>query len=156
MPKTSLLKSFLIAVSTVLLTATSAAANRQVYHDYARVLNVSPIMETIQVPVRRKDCRPTTPTRRELRSHSPPMGDVQPLRSGLTLADAIRQERSYYFSLETAHTNRECRWIEEFETRERIVAYRVRFRYGQDTFVRRLDHDPGERLRIRVEVRPMD
>ena len=156
MSRPSQIKSFLIGVSSVLLTATGAAANRQVYHDYARVLNVSPIMETIQVPVRREDCRPPTPIRRQRQNHSLPRGDVQPDHSGLTLADAIRQDRSHQLTLATPHTDRYCRWVEEFETRERIVAYRVRFRYGRDIFVRRLDHDPGDRLRIKVEVRPMD
>lgn len=156
MSKTSLVKSVVICVSSVLITTTGAAANRQVYHDYARVLNVSPIMETIQVPVRREDCQTPARIRRELQTRSPPTGDVRPNHSGLTLADAIRQDRDYQLSLATPHIDRECRWIEVFEAREKIVAYWVRFRYGKDTFVRRLDHDPGDRLRIRVELRPMD
>lgn len=156
MSKPRLLKSFLIGVSSLLLTATVAAANRQVYHDYARVLNVSPIMETIQVPVRREDCQPPPPIRHQRETHAPIVSDVQPDHTGHTLADAIRLERSHQLSLATAHTERHCRWIEEFETRERIVAYRVRFRYGRDIFVRRLNHDPGDRLQIRVEVQPLD
>ena len=156
MSKTALLKSFVIVVSTVLSTATGAAASRQVYHDYARVLNVSPIMETIQVPVRRLDCQTPARIRRERQIHSPLTSDVRPKHPGLTLADAIRQDRAYQSSSATPHTERNCRWVEAFETSERIVAYRVRFRYGGDTFVRRLDHDPGDRLRIRVELRPMD
>ena len=156
MSEPQLFKSFLMGVSSLLLTATVAAANRQAYHDYARVLNVSPIMETIQVPVRREDCQPPTPIRYQRETHAPTVGDVQPDHSGRTLADAIRLERSHQLSLATTQTERHCRWIEEFETRERIVAYRVRFRYGRDIFVRRLNHDPGDRLHIRVEVLPLD
>ena len=156
MSKPRLLKSFLIGLSSLLLTATAPAASRQVYHDYARVLNVSPIMETIQVPVRREDCQPPTPIRHQRETHAPTVGDVQPDHSGRTLADAIRLERSHQLSLATAQTEPHCRWIEEFATRERIVAYRVRFRYGRDIFVRRLNHDPGDRLHIRVEVLPLD
>ena len=156
MSKPSTLEILLIGLSTALVTTTGEAANQQIYHDYARVLKVSPIMETIQVPVRREDCQTPARTRRELPTRSPPIGDLRPNHSGLTLADAIRQDWTYQLLLATPRTKRECRWIEVFETREHIVAYRVRFRYGKDTFVRRLDHDPGDRLRIRVEVRPLD
>ena len=36
----------------------------------------------------------------------------------------------------------------------RIVAYDVEYQYKGQTFISRLDHDPGSRLRIRIAITP--
>jgi hypothetical protein len=38
----------------------------------------------------------------------------------------------------------------------RIVAYDIEYRYKGDTYMSRLGHDPGSRLRIRIAVTPAE
>jgi uncharacterized protein YcfJ len=42
------------------------------------------------------------------------------------------------------------------QTVRRVVAYDVEYTYKGDTYMSRLDHDPGNRLRVRVSVVPDD
>jgi uncharacterized protein YcfJ len=42
------------------------------------------------------------------------------------------------------------------QTVRRIVAYDVEYNYKGDTYMSRLDYDPGNRLRVRVSVVPDD
>lgn len=37
-----------------------------------------------------------------------------------------------------------------------LVGYQVAYRYQGQVYVTRMDYDPGERLRVRVTVRPAD
>ena len=47
-----------------------------------------------------------------------------------------------------------CPLLEETVTVTRHEGYDVEYRYRGEVFVSRLDHDPGDRLRIRVAVIP--
>ena len=44
----------------------------------------------------------------------------------------------------------------EEQGERRIVAYDVEYIYKGETFMSRLDHDPGSRLRIRIAITPDD
>ena len=39
--------------------------------------------------------------------------------------------------------------------REQIIAYRVRYEYGGDIFVRRMQKHPGQRVLVRVNLTPL-
>ena len=53
------------------------------------------------------------------------------------------------------YTNeRRCSTIEEYEIEERLVGYRVKYRYKGQTFTTRMDHDPGDEIRLRVSLQP--
>lgn len=47
-----------------------------------------------------------------------------------------------------------CRTVEVERNERRIVGYDVEYQYKGDTYMSRLDYDPGSRLRIRVSVTP--
>ena len=57
----------------------------------------------------------------------------------------------YYSSTETR-----CRTVQSSSEERRIAGYDVQYRYRGDVFMSRLDYDPGERLRVRVSVDPVD
>ncbi|MFP6815814.1 MAG: glycine zipper 2TM domain-containing protein [Pseudomonadales bacterium] len=82
-------------------------------------------------------------------------------RKALTVAGAIlgasianqasRDRRDEYASAEPRRCSR------QFETREveEIAGYLVRYRYHGQEFVKRMEHDPGERVRVEVAVTPV-
>ena len=47
----------------------------------------------------------------------------------------------------------ETRYDTQWE--ERITGYDVRYRYRGETYNTRMDYDPGEKIRVRVQVRPV-
>lgn len=49
-----------------------------------------------------------------------------------------------------------CETVDEVEYEERVVGYDVTYRYGGETRTARMDHDPGNSLRVRVDVTPAE
>ena len=47
-----------------------------------------------------------------------------------------------------------CRTVEVERDERRIIGYDVEYQYKGDTYMSRVDYDPGSRLRIRVSVSP--
>jgi len=57
-------------------------------------------------------------------------------------------------SYETTQTR--CREVTSVSEQRRIVGYDVEYKYRGEVYVSRLSYDPGERLRVRVNVQPAD
>ena len=53
-------------------------------------------------------------------------------------------------------TQTRCRQIDQVSEQRRIVGYDVEYRYRGEVYNSRLSYDPGERLRVRVQVLPAD
>ncbi len=53
-------------------------------------------------------------------------------------------------------TERHCRVAQDATPERRVVAYDVQYRYRGDVYMSRLNFDPGERLRVRVSVEPVE
>ena len=53
-------------------------------------------------------------------------------------------------------TQTQCRDVNSVNEQRRIVGYDVEYRYRGEVYMSRLDYDPGERLRVRVSVTPVD
>lgn len=53
-------------------------------------------------------------------------------------------------------TETHCREVRTVSEQRRIMGYDVEYRYQGDVYVSRLDYDPGERLRVRVNVTPAE
>lgn len=49
-----------------------------------------------------------------------------------------------------------CRQIQNVGQERRIVGYDVEYRYRGHAYLSRLDYDPGERVRVRVSVTPVN
>ena len=61
-----------------------------------------------------------------------------------------RSNDGYYNDVEPR-----CRMVEG-TVENRVVAYDVQYRYRGDVFMSRLDYDPGDRLRVRVNIQPAE
>lgn len=53
-------------------------------------------------------------------------------------------------------TQTSCRQVSSVSEQRRIVGYDVEYRYRGEVYTSRLNYDPGERLRVRVQVDPAD
>ena len=47
-----------------------------------------------------------------------------------------------------------CEMVHDYHEEERIEGYDVRYVYNGRTFVRRMDHPPGRKVRVRAKVTP--
>ena len=53
-------------------------------------------------------------------------------------------------------TSQDCRVVEVEREDRRVAGYDVEYRYRGEVYLSRLDYDPGERLRVRVSVEPIE
>lgn len=119
---------------------------------YAQVLRVVPVYRDVQVMQARTDCADAGLV---LASAEPvpaaraaAVGAL--LHTGFAAAAASPGQRHDEAAAEPA----ECPLVDESVTVTRHEGYDVEYRYRGEVFVSRLDHDPGDRLRIRVAVIP--
>ena len=174
----------LAALATVLgLVAAPAGADPypsgRVYYDYARVLDVQPIYRTVRIPREERECWDERVAVRERHggdSYTPMIvggiiGGVVGShigkgrgRDAATVAGTILGAsigRDIARSSAEAHedvyytTETRCRVRKVYHEEERIDGYRVTYRYRGHTFVTRMPHEPGRRIRVRVRVTPV-
>lgn len=150
-----------------------------VNYGYADVIRVDPIYETVRYREPREECYDEDVTVRERGGGDPTGGTVAGAiigglignqvgsgsgRRAATAAGAIiggsvghnvdrnngGPDRVY------RDTERRCRLVDVEREDRRIAGYDVEYRFKGDVYVSRLDHDPGNKLRVRVSVSPAD
>jgi uncharacterized protein YcfJ len=52
-------------------------------------------------------------------------------------------------------TVRQCEAIYDYHEEERLIGYQVRYRYNNEDYSVRMDNDPGQQVRVRVDVQPV-
>jgi uncharacterized protein YcfJ len=128
-----------IGIGILLLLAglSSGLANAVEYQAFAPVLKVEPIVETRYEPVTREVCTEPDESAREFNKVAATIGE-----------DIRRQMRLW-------QQQHRCRNVTEQRARERVVGYRVTYRYGGETATTRLSYDPGERMPVNVSLSPL-
>jgi uncharacterized protein YcfJ len=121
------------------LMASSLSAG-EVLYDYAEVTSVQPVIERSRTMADASTCQLND---REVKVDVTGSSDEGVGIAGL--ADLIREELDV-----VAHA--ECRARPE-ET-ERIVGYRVTYRYADSEYTRWVKDDPGPRLKVVVRLEP--
>lgn len=155
------------------------------FYDYAKVLDVEPIVSVIRVQTPQRECweeqvvhrAPSRGYHAGAQSFTPAilggiLGGVVGNQFGhgsgktaLTVGGALlgasmgndlarRRHGAYGPGRSYTTTEEQCRVTNAYHEEERIDGYRVRYRYKGETFVTQLDHDPGPRLRVRVQLSP--
>lgn len=166
-------------IAAALVTPGAAFANHGAGGlQYARVVSSEPIYETVSYSVPVEQCRDETVAHHEPRARSataPIVGAiiggalgnavghkkrnkqvgtvVGAVLGGSIGADIGRRQRGYddvYYS-----TRQVCSVVHERHSEERLVGYLVTYRYGGETYTTEMDHNPGDRLRVRVDVTPV-
>lgn len=149
--------------------------------DHARVLKVETIYRTVKVSQPRTECwdeHKSKPIKRQVRGESKDgliaggiiggvighqLGsghgkDVATI-AGTLIGAAIGQDQGtrtentgeYY----TEHKER-CRTVTDYKTEQQLDGYEVTYKYQGEIFHARMDRHPGRRVRVNVQVSPVD
>lgn len=155
-------------------------ALENVSYGYADVLRVDPVYRTSIVREPREECREEAVTYRERSGGDPTGGTVIGAiiggalgnrvgkgdgRKAATVAGAViggaighnvDRNNGSQPGREYQGTRENCRVVDVESERREIAGYDVEYRYRGEMFMSRLSYDPGQRLRIRVAISPVE
>ncbi len=170
--------SRVFALVALVLGAPAIAAPAGGFVDYAEVVAVEPHLRTVRVSNPRQECWNETVNVRRApagRSFTPEIvGGILGAAVGnqfgggsgrdiATVAGAVlggslghdyknrRQSAGYQQVVEER-----CRTVHDDYTEQRVDGYDVTYRYQGRTYSTRMGHDPGDSLRVRVAVSPIE
>ncbi len=145
---------------------------------YADVLRVDPVYDRIRISEPREECYDTEVSRRTGRYENTNAGTIIGAlvggalgnqvgkgdgRRAATVAGAViggsvgrNVDASDNPSRIEHGVETRCHVVEDAREERRIVGYDVEYRYRGEVFFSRLGHDPGEKLRVRVSVEPIE
>lgn len=145
-------------------------------YDYAKVLDVQPVTETVRIPEERQVCREER-VQHHVAEHRAPgsvlfgtiLGGVIGSRfggghgktvatiAGATIGGAIAQDAQYRHNPPRHYTTLEQRcYIEtNWRSEERVIAWDVDWAYQGKTYHSRMNEHPGDSIRVRVRVDPV-
>lgn len=152
-----------------------------VRYDTAQVVDVEPIVRQVTVSTPERECWEEQVTySRPYREHKNVAGNmilggilggvigsrfggghgrdiatVAGTLIGASVAHDAANRRAAAHSRPETVTEHTCRVNHVRTVEERIDAYRVTYRYQGETYVTRMPYDPGDSLRVRVDVRPL-
>jgi uncharacterized protein YcfJ len=106
-----------------------------VRYDYAQVLRVTPVYQTLTASRTEQRCEPVADAKKDSRIS----------RAVGAIKDALRREEDKATNCRSVSVEREFR---------RPIAYDVDYVYKGAKFRSRLPEDPGNRLRIRIAITP--
>ena len=117
-------------------------ANSDVRYDMARVVKVDAIVSHASAPVSRETCwsEPTTyQYRPRYTYYQDEDGDRDPDR--VTVGGGYQK---------ISEGGERCRTETNYRDTDRVLGFEVTYRYGGREYTTRMDHDPGDRMRVRV------
>lgn len=140
---------------------------------YAEVRRVSPVIEQVSTP--RKDCEQVSVSRRQPERDGNVGGTIVGAvvggvlgnqvgggngRKAATVAGAVaggmvghEMDKQHKGGRLTTATETRCRDVNDVS--ERVVGYNVTYTHGGRDYTTRMDHDPGERIRVEATVQPV-
>ncbi len=174
-----------VAALALVFAGVASAGGRYQHqsYDYARVVEVHPIVESHSAPFRSQQCWSEPVTYREPDRYVGGSRDRAPAilggilggvvgnqfgsgsgRDAATLAgaalgyaavrDSQRHRGGYVAGREYTRYEDRCHEVTDYRHEERVVGYEVAYRYNGRVHWTRTDHHPGERIRVEVDVRP--
>lgn len=118
------------------------ANSSEVRDDYARVVRVDAIVNHASSPTTRETCWQEPTTYRYLPGYTYYKdGDDDSGPEAVTVEGQYRTVSS---------AQQRCRTQTDWRSTDRVLGYEVTYRYGGREYQTRMDHDPGNRLRVRV------
>jgi uncharacterized protein YcfJ len=147
--------------------------------DYAEVIDSTPIYRTVEVSVPREECwTEEVVSQRRAHSHSSTPAILGTIIGG-ALGNAVGHDKSNKRvgavvgavlghsigrdivaansrgRVTEVETVRQCETVYDHHEEERLLGYQVRYRYHDKDYSVRMDDDPGEFVRVRVDVQPV-
>jgi uncharacterized protein YcfJ len=167
-----------ILISTCLAMATMPALAQHGGGNiaWAKVVDAQPVYQSVRYPVEEERCWDEQVWHREpaARSATPVIlgsiiggvignqfgggsGNVAITAAGAVLGGSIAADASHkrnpdgYYAVTETRCGMETAWRSE----ERIVAWDVRYRYHGEVYQTRMKNQPGDRIKVRVDVEPL-
>ncbi len=167
--------------SAAMLIGISGAASAADKYDYAQVISTQPIVNTVTVKTPVQECWEET---QYYNAEPPPgsvaggtilgaiiggvighqfgsgSGNDAATFAGGVVGAAIgnnKVRKNYAAQYGTAGYTRpveRCETVYRSHQEERIKAYRVTYRYHGQKYMTEMPYDPGQKIRVRVDVRP--
>lgn len=176
-------KMILVSLIASLSTAPAFAEHRpgkSSFSDYARVTHVEPIYRTVQVSRPHEECReeevyyPSGSRHgggntalsmivggalggvlgHNISRHHRDTGKIAGAVIGSAIGHEVAENKRGRQSYRHAYEER-CRTVNEHYSEEKLEGYYVTYRYHGETLTTRMNRDPGDRLKVRVSVRPV-
>ncbi|MCD7097327.1 hypothetical protein [Stenotrophomonas sp. MMGLT7] len=126
--------------------------------DYAQVLNVEPVYQTLRATRTEEQCDPVPPAPSALPAAPPPQEDdgrfTRIMDSVKDIFSRRHEPAPAAAAPAPAPVRRNCRIVEVGREFRRPIAYDVDYVYKGTKYRSRLPEDPGNRLRIRITVTP--
>lgn len=175
----------IFSLSILVLSADLFASDRGRHtnsdYDYAQVISAQPIVKMVRVSTPREECWQEEVAYRDGGSSRHDHGAVPVLGAvlggafgnavghskrnkqvgslvgavlGASLA-ASASSRAHRPARVTYVTEERCRVYQDYREEERILGYRVKYRYNERNYTTRMDRDPGDRLKVRLSVSPV-
>lgn len=173
----STLARLAIAGSAATLLASPVLAETR--FEYADVIESTPVYRTVEVTVPREECwneEVASHRRARPESRTPALlgtiiggalgnavghgksnkrvGTVVGAVLGHSIGRDIVAANSHGRVTEYG-TVRQCETIYDYHEEERLIGYQVRYRYNNEDYSVRMDNDPGQQVRVRVDVQPV-
>ena len=126
----------------------SNAGNHHSYIDTAKVIKSKPIYKTIKVAIPEKHCR----SRRHKHNHydySKFSDNYTPTVRGAITGELVAN------NLESHSRRSVCKTVMRYESHQKIIAYRVKYRYKGQKFWTRTSYKPASTIRIKVSIKPV-
>jgi hypothetical protein len=144
------LKPGLIALSLAIALPAAAQtayrydddSNSDVRYDMARVTKVDAVVSHASRPVSRETCWSEPTTYRYQPSYTYYSDDDQDGDAQRVTVDGDYQKIS--------SGGERCRTTTNYRDTDRVLGYEVTYRYNGREYTTRMDHDPGDRMRVRV------
>lgn len=176
-----LLFGTITAAALMASVSTPALARSDARFDYAKVTNVTPIYKTIEHRRPQRECWVETVSyeRPHYRSRShtgtivggiigaaignelghkkrnKQVGALAGAVLGASIGSDISRRKRDYGSVTEFRDKERCEVRHAVEYEERVIGYDVTYRYHGETYHTRMDHDPGRKLKVAVNVRPV-
>ena len=137
----------------------------------AKVLNSTPITETVQTAVPRRVCRDEQVVTQHTKSYTPSIiggivgavvgsrfgggkgKDLATIAGGVAGASVGNDVENRKLRGHTAVVER-CHDEPDYDYQDRVTGWRVTYEYNGETFVTRTDRDPGKTIPIHVQFQP--
>jgi uncharacterized protein YcfJ len=170
------LNKALLIGSLALTSLPACAGHRESAYEYAKVVDARPVYATVRYPVDEEVCWDELAWRREPAVHSATptilgaiiggvvghgLGHghhrgattVAGVALGSSIGYDISQQRhpdSYY-----TETQKRCEIQRSWRTEETISGWDVTYRYHGEIYQTRMHEEPGDRIRVLVQVQPV-
>ena len=150
-------------------------------YDYATVIDADPIIKIVKISTPREECWEEEVVYRDRyedrngalgpvlggviggavgnavghKKKNKQVGAVVGAVLGATLGKAVADSNRHGRENVSRGTEERCKVYHDYHEEERIVGYRVRYRYNDETYSTRTDTDPGDTIKIRLAVTPV-